>query len=138
MIEKKKVFNDYNVHINLNFKALNGKVVALPPRSYAYITEEELLYLTHSSSVIQEGLVRVDGTKEEVHEDVAEAIVDSNVFTEERFAKLLKMTVKNIQKELESITNVEGLSELRSRAESEDKPKSYVEAVQSRIAELAK
>lgn len=137
MTEKKKVINDFNVEINLNFKSLNGKVVNIAPKSYAFISEEELLYLSHSSTVLKDGLIYLDDHAEVV-EDVKEVINEANVFNEKRYEQLLKFTVSKIEKELEKVTNVDGLIELKERAEKEDKAKGFIDAIDKRIDELAK
>lgn len=137
MTEKKKVINDFNAEINLNFKSLNGKVVNIAPKSYAFISEEELLYLSHSSTVLKDGLIYLDDHAEVV-EDVKEVINEANVFNEKRYEQLLKFTVSKIEKELEKVTNVDGLIELKERAEKEDKAKGFIDAINKRIDELAK
>ncbi len=137
MTEKKKVINDFNAEINLNFKSLNGKVVNIAPKSYAFISEEELLYLSHSSTVLKDGLIYLDDHAEVV-EDVKEVINEANVFNEKRYEQLLKFTVSKIEKELEKVTNVDGLIELKERAEKEDKAKGFIDAIDKRIDELAK
>lgn len=137
MTEKKKVINDFNAEINLNFKSLNGKVVNIAPKSYAFISEEELLYLSHSSTVLKDGLIYLDDHAE-VAEDVKEVINEANVFNGKRYEQLLKCTVSKIEKELEKVTNVDGLIELKERAEKEDKAKGFIDAIDKRIDELAK
>lgn len=137
MTEKKKVINDFNAEINLNFKSLNGKVVNIAPKSYAFISEEELLYLSHSSTVLKDGLIYLDDHAEVV-EDVKEVINEANVFNEKRYEQLLKFTVSKIEKELEKVTNIDGLIELKERAEKEDKAKGFIDAIDKRIDELAK
>lgn len=137
MTEKKKVINDFNAEINLNFKSLNGKVVNIAPKSYAFISEEELLYLSHSSTVLKDGLIYLDDHAEVV-EDVKEVINEANVFNKKRYEQLLKCTVSKIEKELEKVTNVDGLIELKERAEKEDKAKGFIDAIDKRIDELAK
>ena len=112
MTEKKKVINDFNAEINLNFKSLNGKVVNIAPKSYAFISEEELLYLSHSSTVLKDGLIYLDDHAEVV-EDVKEVINEANVFNEKRYEQLLKFTDSKIEKELEKDTNNDGLIELK-------------------------
>lgn len=137
MTEKKKVINDFNAEINLNFKSLNGKVVNIAPKSYAFISEEELLYLSHSSTVLKVGLIYLDDHAE-VAEDVKEVINEANVFNGKRYEQLLKCTVSKIEKELEKVTNVDGLIELKERAEKEDKAKGFIDAIDKRIDELVK
>lgn len=136
-MKKVKVINDYDITITLNFESLDGRVVKILPKNFGYITEDQLLYLTYSSKIIQSGLIRVDKTDVETEKpDIEKSVNESNIFTEERIKELLSLSVEGIKKELEDIDNSVGLEELLERAEKEDKAKGFIEAVKKRIDEL--
>lgn len=140
MENKNKIINDFDVNINLNFKALNGKITNIPPKSYAFISDDELLYLSHSSTILADGLVRIDDKNtngKEIPEEVKSVIKEENIFDDKRYKGLLKKTNAQLTKELKEITNIDALKELLRLAFDAEKPKSYTDLLEKRIEELA-
>lgn len=140
MENKNKIINDFGVNINLNFKAFNGKITNIPPKSYAFITDDELLYLSHSSSILSDGLIRVEGKgaeENEIPDEVKSVIREENIFDEKRYNDLLKKTNAQLSKELKDITNIDALKELLRLANDAEKQKSYTDLLEKRIEELA-
>lgn len=140
MENKNKIINDFDVNINLNFKALNGKITNIPPKSYAFISDDELLYLSHSSTILADGLVRIDNKNtngKEIPEEVKSVIKEENIFDDKRYKELLKKTNAQLTKELKEITNIDALKELLRLAFDAEKPKSYTDLLEKRIEELA-
>lgn len=140
MENKNKIINDFEVNINLNFKAFNGKITNIPPKSYAFITDDELLYLSHSSTILSDGLVRLGdsgGEEKDIPDEVKSVIKEENIFDEERYKALLKKTNNQLAKELKEITNIDALKELLKLALDAEKPKSYTDLLETRIEELA-
>lgn len=140
MENKNKIINDFDVNINLNFKALNGKITNIPPKSYAFISDDELLYLSHSSTILADGLVRIDDKNtngKEIPEEVKSVIKEENIFDDKRYKELLKKTNAQLTKELKEITNIDALKELLRLAFDAEKPKSYTDLLEKRIEELA-
>lgn len=140
MENKNKIINDFDVNINLNFKALNGKITNIPPKSYAFISDDELLYLSHSSTILADGLVRIDNKNtsgKEIPDEVKSVIKEENIFDDKRYKELLKKTNAQLTKELKEITNIDALKELLRLAFDAEKPKSYTDLLEKRIEELA-
>lgn len=140
MENKNKIINDFDVNINLNFKALNGKITNIPPKSYAFISDDELLYLSHSSTILADGLVRIDDKNtngKEIPDEVKSVIKEENIFDDKRYKELLKKTNAQLTKELKEITNIDALKELLRLAFDAEKPKSYTDLLEKRIEELA-
>lgn len=140
MENKNKIINDFDVNINLNFKALNGKITNIPPKSYAFISDDELLYLSHSSTILADGLVRIDDKNtngKEIPDEVKSVIKEENIFDDKRYKELLKKTNAQLTKELKEITNIDALKELLRLAFDAEKQKSYTDLLEKRIEELA-
>lgn len=136
MDKRIRVNNEYGININLNFKNISNRIVSVLPHSFAYITEDELLFLTNSSQMIQSGLLTVDEKGQELFE-VKEATVDENVFSDERVKELLEFKVKDIQEWIQNTTNTLGLEKLLEAAKKADKAKGYIEAIEARLQELS-
>lgn len=127
--------NDYGINITLNFSNLDGRVVKILPNSFGYINEDQLLYLSSSSKILESGLIRLEEDAKEI-EDVKEQIKEENVFSKERVKELLGLSIKALEDEIAKTDNVLGLKELLAQAEKADKTKGYIQALNKRIDEL--
>lgn len=127
--------NDYGINITLNFSNLDGRVVKILPNSFGYINEDQLLYLSSSSKILESGLIRLEEEAKEI-EDVKEQIKEENVFSKERVKELLGLSIKALEDEIAKTDNVLGLKELLAQAEKADKTKGYIQALNKRIDEL--
>lgn len=127
--------NDYGINITLNFSNLDGRVVNILPNSFGYINEDQLLYLSSSSKILESGLIRLEEEAKEI-EDVKEQIKEENVFSKERVKELLGLSIKALEDEIAKTDNVLGLKELLEQAEKADKTKGYIQALNKRIDEL--
>ena len=134
-MKKYKVMNDYGINITLNFSNLDGRVVKILPNSFGYINEDQLLYLSSSSKILESGLIRLEEEAKEI-EDVKEQIKEENVFSKERVKELLGLSIKALEDEIAKTDNVLGLKELLEQAEKADKTKGYIQALNKRIDEL--
>lgn len=134
-MKKYKVINDYGINITLNFSNLDGRVVKILPNSFGYINEDQLLYLSSSSKILESGLVRLEEEAKEIP-DVKEQIKDENVFSKKRIEELLNLSIKALEDEIAKTDNVLGLQELLEKAEKADKTKGYIQAINKRIEEL--
>lgn len=134
-MKKYKVINDYGINITLNFSNLDGRVVKILPNSFGYINEDQLLYLSSSSKILESGLIRLEEEAKEI-EDVKEQIKEENVFSKERVKELLGLSIKALEDEIAKTDNVLGLKELLAQAEKADKTKGYIQALNKRIDEL--
>jgi len=134
-LKKYKVINDYGINITLNFSNLDGRVVKILPNSFGYINEDQLLYLSSSSKILESGLIRLEEDAKEI-EDVKEQIKEENVFSKERVKELLGLSIKALEDEIAKTDNVLGLKELLAQAEKADKTKGYIQALNKRIDEL--
>ena len=110
-MKKYKVMNDYGINITLNFSNLDGRVVKILPNSFGYINEDQLLYLSSSSKILESGLIRLEEEAKEI-EDVKEQIKEENVFSKERVKELLGLSIKALEDEIAKTDNVLGLKEL--------------------------
>lgn len=127
--------NDYGINITLNFSNLDGRVVNILPNSFGYINEDQLLYLSSSSKILESGLIRLEEEAKEI-EDIKEQIKEENVFSKERIKELLGLSIKALEDEIAKTDNVLGLKELLEQAEKADKTKGYIQALNKRIDEL--
>lgn len=134
-MKKYKVINDYGINITLNFSNLDGRVVKILPNSFGYINEDQLLYLSSSSKILESGLVRLEEEAKEIP-DIKEQIKDENVFSKKRIEELLNLSIKALEDEIAKTDNVLGLQELLEQAEKADKTKGYIQAINKRIEEL--
>lgn len=134
-MKKYKVINDYGINITLNFSNLDGRVIKILPNSFGYINEDQLLYLSSSSKILESGLVRLEEEAKEMP-DVKEQIKEENVFSKERINELLNLSIKALEEEIAKTDNVLGLKELLKKAEEADKTKGYIQALNKRIDEL--
>lgn len=134
-MKKYKVINDYGINITLNFSNLDGRVVKILPNSFGYINEDQLLYLSSSSKILESGLVRLEEEAKEIP-DIKEQIKDENVFSKKRIEELLNLSIKALEDEIAKTDNVLGLQELLAQAEKADKTKGYIQAINKRIEEL--
>lgn len=134
-MKKYKVINDYGINITLNFSNLDGRVVKILPNSFGYINEDQLLYLSSSSKILESGLVRLEEEAKEIP-DIKEQIKDENVFSKKRIEELLNLSIKALEDEIAKTDNVLGLKELLAQAEKADKTKGYIQAINKRIEEL--
>lgn len=134
-MKKYKVINDYGINITLNFSNLDGRVIKILPNSFGYINEDQLLYLSSSSKILESGLVRLEEEAKEIP-DVKEQIKEENVFSKERINELLNLSIKALEEEIAKTDNVLGLKELLKKAEEADKTKGYIQALNKRIDEL--
>lgn len=134
-MKKYKVINDYGINITLNFSNLDGRVVKILPNSFGYINEDQLLYLSSSSKILESGLVRLEEEAKEIP-DIKEQIKDENVFSKQRIEELLNLSIKALKDEIAKTDNVLGLQELLEKAEKADKTKGYIQAINKRIEEL--
>lgn len=134
-MKKYKVINDYGINITLNFSNLDGRVVNILPNSFGYINEDQLLYLSSSSKILESGLVRLEEEAKEIP-DVKEQIKEENVFSKQRIEELLNLSIKALEDEIAKTDNVLGLQELLEKAEKADKTKGYIQAINKRIEEL--
>lgn len=134
-MKKYKVINDYGINITLNFSNLDGRVVNILPNSFGYINEDQLLYLSSSSKILESGLVRLEEEAKEIP-DIKEQIKEENVFSKDRIKELLELPIKALEEEIAKTDNVLGLKELLKKAEEVDKTKGYIQALNKRIEEL--
>lgn len=134
-MKKYKVINDYGINITLNFSNLDGRVIKILPNSFGYINEDQLLYLSSSSKILESGLIRLEEEAKEIP-DVKEQIKEENVFSKERINELLNLSIKALEEEIAKTDNVLGLKELLKKAEKADKTKGYIQALNKRIDEL--
>ena len=134
-MKKYKVINDDGINITLNFSNLDGIVVKILPNSFGYINDDQLLYLSSSSKILESGLIRLEEDAKEI-EDVKEQIKEENVFSKERVKELLGLSIKALEDEIAKTDNVLGLKELLAQAEKADKTKGYIQALNKRIDEL--
>lgn len=134
-MKKYKVINDYGINITLNFSNLDGRVVKILPNSFGYIDEDQLLYLSSSSKILESGLVRFEEEAKEIP-DVKEQIKEENVFSKQRIEELLNLSIKALEDEIAKTDNVLGLQELLEKADKADKTKGYIQAINKRIEEL--
>lgn len=134
-MEKYKVINDYGINITLNFTNLDGRVIKILPNSFGYINEDQLLYLSSSSKILESGLVRLEEEAKEIP-DIKEQIKEENVFSKDRIKELLELPIKALEEEIAKTDNVLGLKELLKKAEEADKTKGYIQALNKRIEEL--
>lgn len=134
-MKKYKVTNDYGITIYLNFENLDGRVVKILPNSFAYITEDQLEYLSYTSDIVESGLLGLGDAAKELP-DIKEQINENNVFSKEKINSLLELSVKAISDEVSKTDNLLGLQKLLQEAEKKDKAKGYIQAIEKRIEEL--
>lgn len=134
-MKKYKVINDYDITVALNFSNLDGRVVKILPKSFGYISEDQLLYLTCSSKILESGFIRLEEDAKSIP-DVNEQIVDENIFSKEKISELLNLSIKALEEEIAKTDNILGLKELLKEAEKADKTKGYIQAINKRIDEL--
>lgn len=134
-MKKYKVINDYDITVALNFSNLDGRVVKILPKSFGYISEDQLLYLTCSSKILESGFLRLEEDAKSIP-DVNEQIVDENIFSKEKISELLNLSIKALEEEIAKTDNILGLKELLKEAEKADKTKGYIQAINKRIDEL--
>lgn len=134
-MKKYKVINDYGINITLNFTNLDGRVVKILPNSFGYINEDQLLYLSSSSKILESGLIRLEEDAKKVS-DIEEQIVEDNIFSKERIQEMLNLSIKALEDEIAKTNNVLGLKALLDEAEKADKTKGYIQALNKRIEEL--
>lgn len=134
-MKKYKVINDYGINITLNFTNLDGRVVKILPNSFGYINDDQLLYLSTSSKILESGLIRLEEEAKEIP-DIKEQIKDENLFSKDRIKELLTLPIKALEEEISKTDNVLGLKELLKQAEENDKTKGYIQTLNKRIEEL--
>lgn len=134
-MKKYKVINDYGINITLNFTNLDGRVVKILPNSFGYINDDQLLYLSTSSKILESGLIRLEEEAKEIP-DIKEQIKEENLFSKERIKELLTLPIKALEEEIAKTDNVLGLKELLKQAEENDKTKGYIQTLNKRIEEL--
>lgn len=134
-MKKYKVINDYGINISLNFTNLDGRVVQILPNSFGYINEDQLLYLSCSSKILESGLIRLEEDAKEIP-DVKEQVVEENIFSKEKITEMLNLSIKSLEEEIAKTDNILGLQELLQEAEKANKTKGYIQALQKRIDEL--
>ena len=134
-MKKYKVINDYGINITLNFTNLDGRVVKILPNSFGYINEDQLLYLSSSSKILESGLIRLEEDAKKVS-DIEEQIVEDNIFSKEWIQEMLNLSIKALEDEIAKTDNVLGLKALLEEAEKADKTKGYIQALNKRIEEL--
>lgn len=134
-MKKYKVINDYGINITLNFTNLDGRVVKILPNSFGYINDDQLLYLSTSSKILESGLIRLEEEAKEIP-DIKEQIKEENLFSKERIKELLTLPIKALEEEIAKTDNVLGLKELLKQAEENDKTKGYTQTLNKRIEEL--
>lgn len=132
---KYKVINDYGINITLNFTNLDGRVVKILPNSFGYINDDQLLYLSTSSKILESGLIRLEEEAKEIP-DIKEQIKEENLFSKDRIKELLALPIKALEEEIAKTDNVLGLKELLKQAEENDKTKGYIQTLNKRIEEL--
>lgn len=134
-MKKYKVINDYGINITLNFTNLDGRVVKILPNSFGYINDDQLLYLSTSSKILESGLIRLEEEAKEIP-DIKEQIKEENLFSKDRIKELLALPIKALEEEIAKTDNVLGLKELLKQAEENDKTKGYIQTLSKRIEEL--
>lgn len=134
-MKKYKVINDYGINITLNFTNLDGRVVKILPNSFGYINDDQLLYLSTSSKILESGLIRLEEEAKEIP-DIKEQIKEENLFSKDRIKELLTLPIKALEEEIAKTDNVLGLKELLKQAEENDKTKGYIQTLNKRIEEL--
>lgn len=134
-MKKYKVINDYGINITLNFINLDGRVVKILPNSFGYINDDQLLYLSTSSKILESGLIRLEEEAKEIP-DIKEQIKEENLFSKDRIKELLTLPIKALEEEIAKTDNVLGLKELLKQAEENDKTKGYIQTLNKRIEEL--
>lgn len=134
-MKKYKVINDYGINITLNFTNLDGRVVKILPNSFGYINDDQLLYLSTSSKILESGLIRLEEEAKEIP-DIKEQIKEENLFSKDRINELLALPIKALEEEIAKTDNVLGLKELLKQAEENDKTKGYIQTLNKRIEEL--
>nr|DAR78435.1 MAG TPA: hypothetical protein [Caudoviricetes sp.] len=134
-MKKYKVINDYGINITLNFTNLDGRVVKILPNSFGYINDDQLLYLSTSSKILESGLIRLEEEAKEIP-DIKEQIKEENLFSKDRIKELLTLPIKTLEEEISKTDNVLGLKELLKQAEENDKTKGYIQTLNKRIEEL--
>lgn len=134
-MKKYKVMNDYGINITLNFSNLDGRVVKILPNSFGYINDDQLLYLSTSSKILESGLIRLEEEAKEIP-DIKEQIKEENLFSKDRIKELLALPIKALEEEIAKTDNVLGLKELLKQAEENDKTKGYIQTLNKRIEEL--
>lgn len=134
-MKKYKVINDYGINITLNFTNLDGRVVKILPNSFGYINDDQLLYLSTSSKILESGLIRLEEEAKEIP-DIKEQIKEENLFSKDRIKELLTLPIKALEEEISKTDNVLGLQELLKQAEENDKTKGYIQTLNKRIEEL--
>lgn len=134
-MKKYKVINDYGINITLNFTNLDGRVVKILPNSFGYINDDQLLYLSTSSKILESGLIRLEEEAKEIP-DIKEQIKEENLFSKDRIKELLALPIKALEEEIAKTDNVLGLKELLKQAEENDKTKGYIQTLNKRIEEL--
>ena len=143
-MNKHKVINDYGINISLNFENLDGRVINILPNSFSYITEDQLLYLTHSSDILKKGTLRlekdtrkINGNEEIKNLDAYESIKnDKNLFSDERLNELINLSIEDLKKEIKDCDNLLGLQKLLEEAEKRENPKGYIKVLKAKISEL--
>ena len=134
-MKKYKVINDYGINITLNFTNLDGRVIKILPNSFGYINDDQLLYLSTSSKILESGLIRLEEEAKEIP-DIKEQIKEENLFSKDRIKELLTLPIKTLEEEISKTDNVLGLKELLKQAEENDKTKGYIQTLNKRIEEL--
>lgn len=128
-----KVRNTSRGYLFLDLKMAGGKVIEMKADSTAAITTDEYDYLINSCPNLFKGgdLILVNPTKD------IETIESENVLSNDDIAKLVELNLTKFKKEIENITSLSVMKDIRTKAVEEDKTKKFMEVIDEKITELA-
>lgn len=130
--KKVKVVNLLDCQININLSALNGKTIPIMPRGFAYLNEDELAYVTNTSTAFAKGSLRVEG---ELPENL-EVPTSPNAMTVEEMEKFLKQKQKAIREQVVEIDAPHVIKKMIEIAHQNDMSVRVIEILTSRLEEL--
>lgn len=130
--KKVKVLNLLDCQVNINLKLLNGKVIPIMPSGFTYLNEDEVAYLSNTSTAFAKGTLKIEGDKPADLE-----IPDSpNAMTDKEIGAFLKQTQKAIREQIVDIDAQHIIKKMIEVAHEEDMSVRLIDILTSRLEEL--
>lgn len=142
------VKNNLKSEVYLGFQNFNGRQVVIKPGLSALLSEEEISYITNTSSVFKLGSLTVENPeklslmrKEDVQPEKSaqpkKASKDSGEY-DDRVAKYLDKTQDELKRHLGMVKDIEFVKSLISEAKKVKKSESFIKICEDKLEELEK
>jgi hypothetical protein len=134
MSDKIKVISLRSNDVALNLTALNGKVIPIAGKGFAYLSEDELAYVMNTSKIFERGILKV--VDAEKVSDIIDIPDSPNALAQADIVAMMKLTQPKLVAKLADITDRQVVEEILKVAKDNDKSVKFVDAIQNRLAEI--